>query len=63
MKSEIVLTFDDDGTYTVEAKGFVGQACRKATAEFEELLGPVTTRTATREALRKKETHVRTTTR
>lgn len=36
---EILFTFDKSGKTTIEPKGIGGQACRKATAPFEQAIG------------------------
>jgi hypothetical protein len=41
---KIEITFMQDGSCTIEAKGFNGSGCLDATAPFEEALGIVTDR-------------------
>jgi hypothetical protein len=50
------VSFNDDGTYTIEAVGFegTGKACVDFTRPIEEALGPVTSRTMKPEAGDKK---------
>jgi Protein of unknown function (DUF2997) len=40
---KIDITFKLDGTATIEASGFKGQGCLKATEVFQAALGQVTT--------------------
>ena len=39
MRKEIVITFNSDGTSSVEAVGFQGRGCKEATLPFERALG------------------------
>ncbi len=39
MKKEIEITFDTEGNSTMEAKGYSGRGCLKATKDFENALG------------------------
>jgi heat shock protein HslJ len=41
---EIEVTVDTDGSVQIEAIGFTGKLCEKATAEIERELGQVTAR-------------------
>jgi len=36
---EVIVTCNPDGTIKIEALGFTGNACEKATAEIEKALG------------------------
>lgn len=42
---KIILDIEPDGTTTVEASGFKGKVCTKATEWLEKLLGKVQKRT------------------
>jgi len=44
MTKSIEIEFSDDGGVKIEAVGFQGQGCEKATKAFEEALGVVKTR-------------------
>jgi Protein of unknown function (DUF2997) len=46
----ILVTFNADGTFEIETKGFDGRACKAATADLEHALGTVTSDRLTREA-------------
>ncbi len=43
-KKQIIVEVDQDGAVTIEAVGFKGAACEKATAEIEKALGAVANR-------------------
>ena len=45
----IEIEFGNDGSVKIEAVGFKGKGCEKATAAFEEALGTVKKRTHKRE--------------
>lgn len=45
----LTITIDDSGV-TVEARGFSGRSCLKASQPYEEVLGQVTDRKIKREA-------------
>ena len=40
-KQEIIFKMEPDGTRTLEAQGFIGKACEKATAKMVKELGKV----------------------
>lgn len=42
---QVVVTFEEDGSMKIDAKGFSGPACEKATRYLEEALGAVSKRT------------------
>lgn len=46
----IVITFEDDGTATLEGEGFEGRACDAAMAPYEEELGGAVKKTYKAEA-------------
>ncbi|MGV2886142.1 DUF2997 domain-containing protein [Paenibacillus taichungensis] len=39
MEKKIEITIKPDGTFSIEAFGFEGNTCEKATAPYEEALG------------------------
>lgn len=41
MRKQIIIDIKKDGTSKIEAVGYVGNSCEKATEPFEELLGTV----------------------
>ncbi len=43
-QQQIIVEVDQDGAVTIEAVGFKGAACEKATAEIEKALGVVASR-------------------
>lgn len=45
----ITVTFNEDGSTTVETKGFKGKECLAATIELEKALGRTTATTPTAE--------------
>jgi hypothetical protein len=47
---KLVITFETDGNNTIEAFGFTGGECLKATKSLEEALGKVGSRTMKSEA-------------
>lgn len=42
---EVIVTVEADGTVKIEAVGFQGQACEKATRAIEQALGKVKAKT------------------
>jgi hypothetical protein len=44
-KEKITVTFNPDGTVEMDAEGFEGGECLKATQDLEKALGKVTNRT------------------
>ena len=44
MKKQIEVIIEKDGSLKIEAKGFQNKECLKATKEFEDSLGTVTSR-------------------
>jgi hypothetical protein len=55
---EIHINISTTGEVNVKTKGFAGSACKKETADFEKLLGKVTSDKPTEEAYRHEEHHV-----
>lgn len=41
MRKQIIIDIKKDGSSKIEAVGYVGNTCEKATEPFEELLGSV----------------------
>ena len=46
---EVTFTFNDDGTFELETKGYAGASCRQATKDVEKALGKKTSDTPTAE--------------
>ena len=48
-QKQIIVIVNPDGNISIEASGFKGPACAKATAALEEAMGKVTTKKKTPE--------------
>jgi len=58
MEKQLILTFNGDGTYSLDAVGFTGKACRDASAAYETALGPTVDRKPKPEATQGEGTRV-----